>query len=82
MALRELLFYDRGLVAARFALAQALRRAGDQDGAKRELRNTQDQLRACQRDEILALTEGVRAGRLAVATAAELALLERTAWDA
>jgi len=74
-ALRRVLYLDRSIAAAQYALGAVLRRRGDVEGARRAYRNASELARAHSPDAVLPLTDGESAGRLATAAASELALL-------
>jgi chemotaxis protein methyltransferase CheR len=74
-ALRALLFLDRKQAAAHLTMASVLRRLGRRDDARRSLRNAAELLEAMPPDAPVPLAEPELAGRLAVAAAAELAML-------
>jgi len=78
-SVRRVLYLDRSLAAAHFALGSLLRRRGDVEGARRAFRNSAELAGARPPDEPVPLGDGERAGRLAQAAAAEMALLEETA---
>jgi chemotaxis protein methyltransferase CheR len=75
-ALRRVLYLDRSLAAAHFALAAIVRRQGDVEGARRAYRNARALCVALPPDAVLPLTDGEHANRLAEAADVELALLE------
>jgi chemotaxis protein methyltransferase CheR len=75
-AVRRVIYLDRSLAIAHFALGSILRRRGDHVGARRAFRNARDLSAACPPDQAVPLGDGEPAGRLAAAAAAELALLE------
>jgi len=75
-ALRRVLYLDRSLAVAHFALGEALRRQGDRDGARRAYRNARDLSAACPPDQPVPLADGARAGSLAETAAAQLARLD------
>jgi chemotaxis protein methyltransferase CheR len=60
-------------------LGSILRRRGDREGARRAFRNARDLCAARPADEIVPLSDGEHAGRLAEAAAAQLAILDETA---
>jgi chemotaxis protein methyltransferase CheR len=75
-ALKRLLYLDRSLAVVQFTLGTALNRLGDLYGAARAFRNAHDLAAERPPDEILALSDGERAGRLVVAAAAHARMLE------
>jgi chemotaxis protein methyltransferase CheR len=75
-AARRVLYLDRSLAIAHFTLGSILRRRGDLAGARRAYRNVRDLCAARQADEVMPLSEGEHAGRLAEAAAVQLAILE------
>jgi chemotaxis protein methyltransferase CheR len=75
-AARRVLYLDRGLAVAHFTLASILRRRGDVRGARRAYRNARALCRARPEPEVVPLSDGEPAGRLAAAAEAQLALLE------
>jgi chemotaxis protein methyltransferase CheR len=75
-AARRVLYLDRSLAVAHFALGTILQRIGDVPGARRAYRNALAQSASQPHDALLPLSEGERAGRLADAANAHLALLE------
>jgi len=77
-SVRRVLYLDRSLAVAHLTLGTILRRRGERDGARRAYRNARDLCRARPADEVVPLTEGERAGRLAEAAEVELALLDAT----
>ncbi len=78
-ALRRVLYLDRSLALAHFTLGSVLRRRGDIVGARRGYRNARDLCRALPAEQVVPLSEGEHAGRLAEAAAAQLALLDAPA---
>jgi chemotaxis protein methyltransferase CheR len=74
---RRAIFLDRSLAIVHFTLGTVLQGLGDTAGARRALRNARRLAVARPADEVVPLGDGERAGRLAEATAAQLALLER-----
>ena len=80
-AMRRALYLDRSLAAAHFALGAVLRRLGRRQAAARAYRNARDLARARPADEIVPLSDGEPAGRLAEAAAAQLMLVENEAED-
>jgi chemotaxis protein methyltransferase CheR len=75
-AARRALYLDRSLAIAHFALGSILWRRGDLEGARRAYRNARDLCAARPAEELAPLAEGERAGRLAEAAAAQLAILD------
>jgi chemotaxis protein methyltransferase CheR len=81
-AVRRALYLDRSLAAAHCVLGSILERRGDREGARRAFRNALDLCAARPADEDVPLSDGERAGRLAEAARARLALLhERFAYS-
>ncbi len=78
LALRRVLYLDRSLGRAHFTLGSLLKQQGDRAGARRAFRNARDLCLALPAEEILALSEGEQAGRLAEAAAFQLAHLDAT----
>jgi chemotaxis protein methyltransferase CheR len=76
-AVRRVIYLDRSLAVGHFTLGALLRARGDWAGARRAYRNARDLCVARPPDEIVPLSDGEPAGRLAEAAAAELALLDR-----
>jgi chemotaxis protein methyltransferase CheR len=74
--LKRLLYLDRSLAVAQFTLGTTLHRLGNLDGAARAYRNARDLAAGLPPDEILALSDGERAARLAEAAAAHAKILE------
>ncbi|MBI3767056.1 MAG: chemotaxis protein CheR [Deltaproteobacteria bacterium] len=74
-ALRRVLYLDRSLAAAHFALGAVLRRLGDVEGARRAYRNARDLCVATAPDAVLPLTDEELAGCLITAAESELAIL-------
>ena len=75
-AARCAIYLDRSLAIAHFILGSLLERRGDRAGAWRAYRNARDLCRAGPAEEIVRLTDGEPAGRLAAAAEARLAQLE------
>jgi chemotaxis protein methyltransferase CheR len=71
-AARRLLCLDRTLALAHFTLGSILRRQGDAGGAVRAFRNCCDLCRARPAEENVPLSDGETAGRLLLATEAQL----------
>jgi chemotaxis protein methyltransferase CheR len=78
-ALRRVLYLDRSLAAAHFALAGLLERRGERAGARRAYAAARELAAARPPDEPLPLTDDEPAGRLAAAAAARLAALDGAA---
>jgi chemotaxis protein methyltransferase CheR len=78
-AARRVLYVDRTLAAAHFTLGSILRRLGRPAGARRAYRNARDLCAARPADEVVPLSDGEHAGRLAEAAAAQLVVLEAAA---
>jgi chemotaxis protein methyltransferase CheR len=74
--LRQVIFLDRNLAMAHFTLGGLLGRRGDRAGARRAYRNARDLCASLPVEEIVDLSEGEPAGRMAIAAAHELALLD------
>jgi chemotaxis protein methyltransferase CheR len=77
-AARRVVYLDRGLALGHFTLGSILWRRGDKAGARRAYRNARDLCAARPADEVVPLSDGERAGRLAEASAARLAVLDAT----
>jgi chemotaxis protein methyltransferase CheR len=75
-AVRRALYLDRSLAAAHCVLGSLLERYGDEEGARRAFRNALELCAARPANEEVPLADGERAGRLAEAARARLALLE------
>jgi chemotaxis protein methyltransferase CheR len=75
-ATRRLLYLDRTLAIAHFLLGAVLQRRGDHRGAWRSFRNARDLCTARPAGEILPLSDGEPAGRLAEAAALLMRQLE------
>jgi chemotaxis protein methyltransferase CheR len=76
-ALRRVLYLDRSLAVAHFTLGSLLWRRGDHLGAERAYRRAHDLCVARPADEIVPLSEGEHADRLATAAAYHLDILTR-----
>lgn len=74
--LRRVLYLDRSLAAAHFTLGTILERLGDAGAARRAYRSARDLCAACPPHEIVPLSDGEPAGRLAEAAQMQLSLLE------
>ena len=74
-ALRRALYLDRHLVVAHLALAAVLTRTGETDAARRALRNAARVLGGMSDADVVAASDGERAGRLVETVRAHLALL-------
>jgi len=74
--LRRLLYLDRSLAVVHFALGTTLHRMGDRAGAARAWRTAGDLAARRPPGEIVLLSDGESAGRLASAAAAQAALAE------
>jgi chemotaxis protein methyltransferase CheR len=74
-AIRKALYLDRSLAVAHCALGNILEQCGDAAGARRAYRNARALCAARAADEEIPLADGERAGRLAEAARARLALL-------
>jgi chemotaxis protein methyltransferase CheR len=77
-AARRVLYLDRSLAVAHLTLGSILYRRGEHARARRAYRTAYDLCAARPADEVVPLSEGEHAGRLAEAAAAQLALLEAT----
>jgi chemotaxis protein methyltransferase CheR len=77
--LRRVLYLDPSLAIAQFALGATLCRLGNFGGAARAYRNARDLAARHSPEEILTLSDGERAGRLAAAAATQMAKFERLA---
>lgn len=75
-ASRRATYLDRSLAIAHFTLGSILRRLGDLVGARRAYRNAYDLAVSRRAEEVVPLTDGESAGRLAEAAKAQMALLE------
>jgi len=75
-AARRALYLDRSLAIAHFTLGSILQRRGDRTGARRAYRNAHDLCAARPADEVVPLTDGEPAGRLAAAALAQMTRLE------
>jgi chemotaxis protein methyltransferase CheR len=78
-AARRAIFLDRSLAIVHFTLGTVLQTLGDAAGARRALRNARQLAASRPDDEPVPLGDGERAGRLAAAAAAQLAVIEQ-AW--
>jgi chemotaxis protein methyltransferase CheR len=74
--LRRVLYLDRSLAAAHFALGTILERLGDAGAARRAYRAARDLCAARPPEEAVLLSDGEPAGRLARAAEIQLSLLE------
>jgi chemotaxis protein methyltransferase CheR len=74
--LRRVLYLDRSLVVAHFALGATLNQLGKTEEASRAYRNARDLAVQHPADHIVPFSDGERAGQLAKAAAAQVALLE------
>jgi chemotaxis protein methyltransferase CheR len=72
-AVRRALYLDRSLAIAHFTLGSILQRRGDGAGAWRAYRNARDLCRACPAEEIVPLSDGEPAERLAAAAETQMA---------
>jgi chemotaxis protein methyltransferase CheR len=75
-ATRRVLYLDRSLAIAHFLLGAILRRRGDRAGAWRSFRNARDLCASRPSAEVVALSDGEPAGRLAEAAALQMSRLE------
>jgi chemotaxis protein methyltransferase CheR len=76
VAARRAIYLDRSLAIAHFTLGSILQRRGDRAGARRAYRNARDLCAARPADEVVPLTDGEPAGRLAAAAQAQMARLD------
>jgi chemotaxis protein methyltransferase CheR len=74
--LRRVLYLDRALATAHFTLGALLSHRGDRAGARRAYRTAYTLCAGRPADEVVPLSDGEHAGRLADAAAAALALLD------
>jgi tetratricopeptide (TPR) repeat protein len=74
--LRRVLYLDRSLVVAHFALGATLNQLGKTEEASRAYRNARDLAAQHPADHIVPFSDGERAGQLVKAAAAQVALLE------
>jgi chemotaxis protein methyltransferase CheR len=77
--LRRALYLDRSLVVAHMTLADAQRRLGNMDAARRALRNAATLLSALPPDATVPAADGETAGRLAELVRVKLRLLTEAA---
>lgn len=77
-AISRAIYLDQSLVVAHFTRGSIQRRRGEYALARRAFRNALDLCERCPRSEVLPLTDGEVAGRLAEAAAAQLATIEGT----
>jgi chemotaxis protein methyltransferase CheR len=77
-AARRVIYLDRTLALGHFTLGSVLWRRGDRAAARRAYRNARDLCAARPAAEVVPLSEGVPAGQLAEAAAAQLAILDAT----
>jgi chemotaxis protein methyltransferase CheR len=75
-ALQRVLYLDRTLAIAHFALGSLLQRRGDLPGARRAFRNARDLATSRPPEDIAPLADGETFARLAAAAAARLAQLD------
>lgn len=80
-AARRTLFLDPTLVMSHYLLGSIEQRRGRIDAARRSFRNAYDRAIAHPRTEVLALSDGEIAGRLAQAAARQLDRLDHTATE-
>jgi chemotaxis protein methyltransferase CheR len=78
-AARRLIYLDRSLALAHFLLGSILQRHGNRKGAWRAYRNAHDLCAARPEDEIVPLSDGEPAGRLAEAARVQMQRLETVA---
>jgi len=76
LAARRALFLDRSLAIAQFTLGLTLRRLGDPAGARRGYRNARDLCAARPAGEVVPLSDGITADRLAHAAEIEIGLID------
>jgi chemotaxis protein methyltransferase CheR len=74
-AARRALYMDRSLVVAHLTLAEAQRRSGNMDAARRSLRNATSLLTSFDPSAIVPASDGETAGRLAELVRVKLTLL-------
>ena len=75
-AARRVVYLDRTLAVGHFTLGSVLWRRDDRAGARRAYRNARDLCAVRPADEPVPLSDGMPAGRLAEAAAAQLAILD------
>jgi chemotaxis protein methyltransferase CheR len=75
-ALRQVLFLDRTLAVAHFALGTTLRRTGDLVGARRSYANAAEIAGGLAAETVLPLADGEQAGELARAARDQLVAME------
>jgi chemotaxis protein methyltransferase CheR len=80
-AARRAIYLDRSLALAHLTLGSILQRRGDHDGAWRAYRNARDLCRARPAEEVVPLSDGEPAGRLAAAAEALMARIEAARRD-
>jgi chemotaxis protein methyltransferase CheR len=78
-AARRALYIDRGLVVAHLTMAEAQRRLGNVDGARRALRNAATLLAGIPEEGVVPASDGETAGRLARLVKVKLRLIEDAA---
>ena len=78
-AVRRALYLDRSLAIAHFVLGSIQRRRGDLAGARRSFRNVRELCAACPVDEVVPLSDGDSAGRLAESARLQLTWLDALA---
>lgn len=76
VVLRRVLYLDRSLAVVHFTHGATLRRLGDLGRSLQAYRNARDLAARRPAEEIMPLSDGEKAGRLAEAAAAQVALLE------
>jgi chemotaxis protein methyltransferase CheR len=79
VAARRTLYLDRGLVVAHLALASALARSNDVEGARRAFRNAARLLAAMPPDAVVPASDEEPAGRLAEMVRIQLKLVKDAA---
>jgi chemotaxis protein methyltransferase CheR len=78
-AARRALYSDRGMVVAHLTMAEAQRRLGNVDGARRALRNAGTLLAGIPEEGVVPASDGETAGRLARLVKVKLRLIEDAA---
>jgi chemotaxis protein methyltransferase CheR len=73
---QRVIYLDRALAVGHLTLGTILWRLGDMAGARRAYRNARDLCAARSPDELVPLSDGEHAARLAGAAAAQLAVLD------
>jgi len=78
-AMRRAIYLDRSAAVAHFTLGSMLTRCGNRTEARRAYRNAHSLCAALPGDAVVPLSDGERAGRLAEAAAAQMAVLDSMA---